>query len=100
MMRHMTQDLPHQFAEHVRAGAEAQVARAVQRSQYAAQQNGEPDPAWSMGEKLLNALVFSRPDQLSALDYDEDQAVDRLRYDFDVSTEEFPAVLDRIRSQM
>ncbi|MDV8003035.1 hypothetical protein [Rhodococcus sp. IEGM 1408] len=76
------------------------IARAVERSRVAAGQSGEPDAAWSMGEKLLNALVFGSADQLEALGYSEAEAIDRLRYDFGATSEEFPAVLDRIRSEL
>lgn len=80
-----------------RSMAEASFKRAVERSRYAKQNRGEPNGAWSMGEKLLNALVFMRPDQLAALDYTEDEAIDRLRFDFAASTEQFQDVLARIR---
>lgn len=74
--------------------------RAVERSRYAKRHNGEIDEAWSMGEKLLNALIFMRVDQLEALDYSEPEAIDRLRFDFGVTADEFPAVLARIRAQL
>lgn len=76
------------------------ISRAVDRSREADRQGGEPDAAWSMGEKLLNALVLERLDQLEALDYSEAEAIDRLRFDFGVTTAEFPAVLERIRAQL
>ncbi|AEF42706.1 hypothetical protein [Hoyosella subflava] len=76
------------------------IARAVDRSHEAREQGGEPDAAWSMGEKLLNALIFERQDQLDALDYSEAEAIDRLRYDFGVTAEQFPDILTRIRAQL
>lgn len=79
---------------------EAAIARAVDRSREAAVQDGIPDAAWSMGEKLLNALVFNSAEQLEALGYSQVEAEDRLRYDFGASRAEFPQVLDRIRSQL
>lgn len=79
---------------------ESGIARAVERSRFAQAQGGEPDAAWSMGEKLLNALVFERPDQLDALNYSEAEASDRLRYDFDATQSEFPAILSRIRDEL
>lgn len=76
------------------------IARAVERSRFAKASSGEPDGAWSMGEKLLNALVFERDDQLAALDYSEQEAIERLRWDFGVTADEFPAVLAQIRDGM
>ena len=70
------------------------------RSRYATRHNGNPDETWSMGEKLLNALIFQRDDQLAALDYSEPEAVERLRVDFGVTADEFPGVLEQIRSQL
>ena len=79
---------------------EAAYNRALARCREAAVQGGNADAAWSMGEKLLNALVFERRDQLASLGYSEAEAVDRLRYDFGVTTEQFPEVLARIRTQL
>lgn len=79
---------------------ESGIARAVERSRFAQAQGGEPDAAWSMGEKLLNALVFDRPEQLEALNYSEAEASDRLRYDFDATESEFPTILSRIRDEL
>ncbi len=76
------------------------IARAVERSRYAKAQDGEPNPAWSMGEKLLNALIFMRDDQLAALDYSRDEAIERLRWDFGVAASEFPSVLERVRAEI
>lgn len=57
------------------------IALAVERSRFAKARSGEPDGAWSMGEKLLNALVFERDDQFAALDYSEQEAIERLRWE-------------------
>lgn len=76
------------------------IARAVERSRYAKARSGDPDGAWSMGEKLLNALVFDRDDQLADLDYSEEETIERLRWDFGVTADEFPAVLERIRAEL
>lgn len=76
------------------------IASAVERSRFAKSRSGEPDGAWSMGEKLLNALVFDRDDQLADLDYSEGDAVERLRWDFGVTADEFPALLERIRDEL
>lgn len=73
------------------------IAAAIARSRDAKQHSGEPDPAWSMGEKLLNALVLGREDQLAALDYTRQDAIERVRWDFGVTEAEFPAVLEQIR---
>ena len=79
---------------------EAAVARAVDSSREAAKQDGEPGAAWSMGEKLLNALVFGNSEQLCAFDYSEADAIDRLRHDFGVTAEQFPDLLARIPAQL
>lgn len=50
-----------------------------------------------MGEKLLNALVLEREDQLAALDFTRQDAIERVRWDFGVTEDEFPAVLEQIR---
>lgn len=76
------------------------IARAVDRSREASGQGGQPNAAWSMGEKLLNALVLDRLDQLETLDYSEAEAIDRLRFDFGVTLAEYPTVLERIRSHL
>lgn len=76
------------------------IARAVERARHAKARSGEPDGAWSMGEKLLNALVFERDDQLAALDYSEQEAIERLRWDFGVTVDEFSGVLARIRAEL
>lgn len=79
---------------------EATFARAVSRCREAAGRGGSPDAAWSMGEKLLIALVFRSPEQLEVLGYSEAEANDRLRYDFGVTSDKFPKVLDQIRSEL
>lgn len=79
---------------------EEELSRAVERAREAKVNGGEPDAAWSMGEKLMTALVFQSEHQLEALGYSEADAIDRLRYDFAVSAEEFPSVLEEIRSEL
>ncbi|HIW68306.1 hypothetical protein [Corynebacterium sp.] len=79
---------------------EEALSRAVERAREAKVNGGEPDAAWSMGEKLMTALVFRSKHQLEALGYSEADAVDRLRYDFAVSAEEFPRVLEEIRAEL
>lgn len=79
---------------------EAAIARSVRLAREAAEQGGIPDAAWSLGEKLMTALVFQSAGQLEALGYSEDDAVERLRYDYGASTEEFPRVLARIRAEL
>lgn len=78
---------------------EAMIAHAIERAREALLRGGEPDPAWSMGEKLLTALVFRRPDQLQRLDYTDDEAADRLRYDFGANRDEFDGILQQIRAK-
>lgn len=73
------------------------IAAAIARTREAKQRSGEPDLAWSMGEKLLNALVLEREDQLAGLDYTRQDAIERVRWDFGVNDDEFPAVLEQIR---
>lgn len=82
------------------AWREKAIARAVSRCREIADQGGVPDAAWSLGEKLLIALVFQRSEQLEALGYSEAEAQDRLRYDYGASSAEFPQVLARIRSEL
>lgn len=79
---------------------EEALSRAVKRAREAKVNGGEPDAAWAMGEKLMTALVFQSEHQLEALGYSEADAIDRLRYDFAVSAEEFPSVLEEIRSEL
>lgn len=73
------------------------IAAAIARTREARQHSGAPNIAWSMGEKLLNALVLGREDQLAALDYTRRDAIERVRWDFGVTKDEFPAVLEQIR---
>lgn len=73
------------------------IAAAIARTREARQHSGEPNVAWSMGEKLLNALVLEREDQLAALEHTRQDAVERVRWDFGVTDDEFPAVLEQIR---
>lgn len=69
---------------------EAAIARSVSLARDAGRHGGTPDAAWSLGEKLLTALVFQRPEQLEALGYSEAEVQDRLRYDYGASSAEFP----------
>jgi hypothetical protein len=79
---------------------EAAVARSVDLARDAGRHEGTPDAAWSLGEKLLTALVFQGPEQLKALGYSEAEAQDRVRFDYGASSAEFPQVLARIRSEL
>ena len=79
---------------------EAAIARSVSLARDAGRRGGIPDAGWSLGEKLLTALVFQRPEQLEVLGYSEAEAQDRLRYDYGESSAEFLQVLARIRSEI
>lgn len=76
------------------------IARSVRLAREASEYGGIPDAAWSLGEKLLMALVFQKSEQLEALGYSEDEAINRLQYDYGASSDEFPRVLDRIRAEL
>lgn len=80
--------------------AETAIARSVRLAREAKKHGGAPDAAWSMGEKLMTALVFQSAEQIEALGYSEDEAIDRLRHDYGASSEEFPWVLGRIRAEL
>lgn len=43
--------------------------------------NGEPWPAWSTGEILAVALLLNDDEELTAMAYTRDEALDRLRWD-------------------
>lgn len=61
----------------------------------------QPWPAWSTGEVLAVALLLDDEEQLAAMEYTRQEALERLRFDLGVpSTTAAAEVFDRLRDQI
>ena len=62
---------------------------------------GEPWPAWSTGEVLAVALILGDTDELAAMGYTREEALNRLRYDLGLpSVAVAGAVFDQMSAQL
>lgn len=62
---------------------------------------GEKWPAWSKGELLAVSIILNDTEQLNAMEYTLDEALERLRYDIgEPSAAAAAAVFDRLREQL
>lgn len=60
---------------------------------------GEPWPAWSVGECLAVACILARFDVHEAMGYTYEQAVERLRYDVGMSYDQMAETFADMREQ-